>query len=100
MQYIFPYLFLGIVQYGLNTRGRPQLMYNDFVYHVNKRTWDGKKTFWICARRYGTNCKSRCITFPDGSVNFGNVEHNHPAEKKDYSMDKFTIIDADVSTKK
>lgn len=57
--------------------GGPQLIYNNYVFHVNKKYNNGIKIAWICSRYRKDNCKARIITTNDKLLP-GNCQHNHP----------------------
>lgn len=59
-----------------NRRGQIALIYQDNIFHVNRRYED--KTFWKCMEYKKLQCKCRCTTVK-GKIKRSKVDHNHPA---------------------
>lgn len=59
----------------VNQRGQIVLIFQENIFHVNRRYED--KTFWQCIEYRRTKCKCRCIT-TKSSIKISAIPHNHP----------------------
>ncbi|XP_044262671.1 protein tramtrack, beta isoform-like isoform X37 [Tribolium madens] len=62
-----------------NQRGQNVLIFEDNVYHVNRRY--GHFTFWQCSEYRAFKCKNRLKTSKEGYIECSTVPHNHPPRK-------------------
>lgn len=55
--------FLGRLLYLRSKRGLPVLVYQNYLYRIDK--YSGNTTFWRCKQSSSLKCKARCITKND-----------------------------------
>lgn len=63
----------------VNQRGQIALIYEENIFHVNRRYED--KTFWQCIEYRKYKCKCRCITTKN-SIKRSKTSHNHESNIK------------------
>lgn len=68
-------VFFSDLMYMATRRGQIVLIYQDNIFHVNRRYED--KTFWKCMEYKKQKCKCRCTTVK-GKIKRSKIDHNHP----------------------
>lgn len=88
--------FVSDLTYMVNPRGRMVMVYEDNIFHVNRR-YEGT-TFWQCSDYRKYQCKCRCTTTADGTVRRSTVDHTHPShiQKIRSRMHNLDFITTDV----
>lgn len=81
-------LLVPDLTFMVNRRGQMALIYEENIFHVNRRYED--KTFWKCMEYKKLQCKCRCTT-TKGKIKRSKADHNHPPNtvkimNKSYSM--------------
>lgn len=70
-----------------SNNGGFQLVYNDYVFRLNKRT--KTKVYWRCTV---TNCTAHIHTDPDNSLLNTTGEHNHLLEPEELEVKRFRRV--------
>lgn len=89
------YLQILPATFRVTSRGRLQLVQNNYVYHCNRQK--DNKIFWKCAEYNRTGCRGRCISI-GWSVTVTHALHNHQPVWSE-SLDESKII-SDLSEMK
>ncbi|XP_029032182.1 protein abrupt-like [Osmia bicornis bicornis] len=78
------------VIYRLSARGRPQLVYEGYVYNLTSRSEGLNRSHYRCAEQH-RGCKGKCAVIAERFMPTGVHDHNHPPgyqSERDYRKKK------------
>ncbi|XP_057319978.1 protein bric-a-brac 1-like [Microplitis mediator] len=81
---------IGPVTYRLSARGRPQLVYEGFVYNLTSRSEILNRSHYRCAEQH-RGCRGKCAVIAERFMPTGVKDHNHPPgylSEEDYRKKK------------
>lgn len=68
----------GLGTYFLNQKGQTSLIFENNIFHVNRR--NENKIFWRCSEYGKVKCKCRCTSIKNGRlITRSSSAHNHPS---------------------
>ncbi|XP_015517502.1 zinc finger and BTB domain-containing protein 41 isoform X2 [Neodiprion pinetum] len=84
------------VTYRLSARGRPQLVYEGYVYNLTSRSEVLNRSHYRCAEQH-RGCRGKCAVIAERFMPTGVRNHNHPpGYQSEYHYRKKKGLDTDI----